>query len=349
VSWQHTILVGILLVDLFSAGRHINPSVSEDFLLESPEIVEKVRNEIGDGRLFRSRLFFPTTKLQNELLSYKPSFATLRVPSDDIIWKQRWELELLRGYLGAFYQFPLIFHDGLGLANTRFQTLKDIIYSLSWERRISLLSAGAVSLILTEEALSVPGLELLEQVRVFNSSLLYLYRNTATAKRVEFVSDWKFVTSDDEALHAMLSSDFDPRKFVVLQEKEKRLRQNFGPTDARRANPTPHDCRVPHILVRAESPHSASFSVSNDCAGYLVFSEPLYPGWTIELDGELTDILQANYAFSGIFLSPGTHRVKRYFSSNSSKLGMFISLFFCGILFLGSFGWRKFRGLKEQS
>ena len=175
--WQHAILVGILVVDLLSAGRHINPTASEDFLMDTPPVVENIRDEIGDGRLFRSGMFFKTTRLENKVLGYDPSFATLQVPSNDIIWKHRWELELLRGYLGAFYKFPLIFHDGLGLAQTRLQTLKDIIYSLPWERRIPLLSAGGVALILTEEPLTVPGIDVLTQVRAFNSSVIYLYKN----------------------------------------------------------------------------------------------------------------------------------------------------------------------------
>jgi hypothetical protein len=87
-----------------------------------------------------------------------------------------------------------------------------------------------------------------------------------------------------------------------------------------------------HIRKLTSHPYAASVTVSNQCDGYLVFSEPYYPGWRVYVDGKLTPILRANYAFSAIFLPTGEHEITRIYRPNSLLLGAFSSAVFCGLL-----------------
>ena len=52
--------------------------------------------------------------------------------------------------------------------------------------------------------------------------------------------------------------------------------------------------------------HSAKYSVSNSCDGFLVFSEPLYPGWRISVDGTTALTLKAKIRNNEINISDFT-------------------------------------------
>ena len=331
-SWQHMLLAALVALDLLIACRNINPITSEDFLTEEPEVVERIRSEIGDGRLFRSDLFFETKILDNKIMSYDPVLATLQTPSNDIIWKHRWELETLRGFLGVLYKFPLIYHDGFGLANERLQYLKRFLYTLPWEERLPLLSAGGVSMILTEEELSVEGLESAGMVQVFQSTLLHLYRNPGRAKPLELAVQWKFAESDDEALRMMLHPEYDPRVHVVLQmPKDAETEEQFGSEiDNLQA------CEgVPEITTLKAGRYAMEYSISSPCPGYAVFTETPFPGWNIMIDGDEVAVLQANFAFSAVFLEAGEHILRRRYRPKSLSFGGLISCMSC--LLLGGF------------
>ncbi len=320
--WQHWILAGILTVDLLIAGKPINPSAPQDFFSKEPELVQIIHNEIGDGRLFR-------TESSPE--------HTVSVPSKHVVWFYRWNLEIIDSYLAAFYRFPIIFHEDLdGLVQVHMVTLKSLIDSLTWEHRLPLLSAGGVTVILTEDNLSLPGVRHIADIANRSNIPFYLYRNETAAARVEFVTTWRFFPSDTEALKAMFNPTYDPRKYVVLQQPKTTVfdlhtkTPKLPTTDSNFSK-----CNGPlEIKKLTSNTHSAIFSVSNSCDGYLVFSEPFYPGWQVYVDEELAPIFQANYAFSAVFLRAGEHKVKRCYRPNSLLYGLLSSLVFCGLLCL---------------
>jgi hypothetical protein len=326
--WQHWILAGILVVDLLTAGNPINPSAPEDFFSEEPDLVQRVRREIGDGRLFR-------TKSSSEYTAF--------VPSDHVVWFYRRNLEILDSYMAAFYRFPVIFHEDFdGLVQIRFVTLKSHIDSLPWERRLPLLSAGGVTVILTEEDFSLSGVRRVADIPNRSNRPLYLYRNETAAARVEFVTSWEVVTSDTEALEALLKPNYDARNHVVLQKPESTLFDlHPGIPEIATVYSDSSECNGPlQIKEMNSNTHSAVFSVSNSCDGYLVFSEPFYPGWRVYVDGKSAPILRANLAFSAVFLPAGEHDVKRNYRPNSVLLGILSSVSFCLLLCLVMYkGW----------
>ena len=308
--WQHWILAGILAVDLLTAGRPINPSAPEEFFTEEPHLVQMIRHEIGDGRLFRTKVS-SFDKLRTN--SGQVSDYTVFAPSDDVVWFYRWNLEILDSYLASFYRFPIIFHgDVNGLAQIHLMKLKSLIDSLPWERRLPLLAAGGVTVILTEENLSLPGIHRVAEIPNRSDLPLYLYRNESAAARVEFVTNWEVISSDAEVVEAMLNPNYDPRKLVVLQKPEPAFFDLYSRVpEIPKIDSHFSECDgLIHIKKITSDTHSALFSVSNSYDGYLVFSEPFYPGWRVYVDGKLTSILRANLAFSAVFLSAGEHEVK---------------------------------------
>ena len=75
-----------------------------------------------------------------------------------------------------------------------------------------------------------------------------------------------------------------------------------------------------------------SYRASSNCDGYLVFSEPYYPGWRVKIDGKPQPLLRANYAFSAVLLEAGTHDVVRYYLPGTFLIGIVISALTFGIL-----------------
>jgi hypothetical protein len=313
-------LAGILAVDLLFAGKPINPSAPAEFFTDEPDSVQIIRREIGEGRLFRTK---------------SSSDYTVAAPSDNIVWFYRWNLEILDSYLAAFYRFPVIFHGDLDrLAQVHIVTLKNLIDSLEWERRLPLLSAGGVTVILTGDDLALPGVRRIASIPNRSTMPLSLYRNETATNRIEFVTSWNVIHSDAEVLEALLNPNYDPRQQVVLQIPESTLFDRFAVTpEIPAADSGSSECHQPvQIKERTSNTHSASFAVANRCDGFLVFSEPFYPGWRVYVDGELAPILQANYAFSAVFLKAGEHEIERRYRPNSLLYGVLSTVMFCGLL-----------------
>ncbi len=340
-AWQHWLLAGILILDLLVAGKRVNPYAPEEFFTSVPPVVQTIRQEIGSGRLFRTE---------------NPERIKIQqAPSNSIVWGDRWNLEMLGSYVAALYRIPVIFHvDFDRLGQVYVMNLKTLIDDLPWEKRIPLLSAGSVTLILTSENISTPGVELISEVPNRSNMLFRLYRNTSAANHIEFVTQWRIVQSDEEALATMLQPVYNPRLHVVLQETEtsdifpsfaRRHEQGESPIliDMQQAadiDITHDKCEKVRIDKEFNTLHSARFSVTNHCDGYLVFSEPYYSGWQITVDDKPASVMRANYAFSAVFLPAGEHKVERLYRPNSILFGASSSFIFCCLLGLMTYkGW----------
>ncbi len=327
--WQHWLLAVILIFDLLFAGRRLNPSTPKEFFTVPPEGVRLVRKNIGAGRLYRAE---------------KDPLYVLRAPSNDVLWSYRWHLEVLTAYLGAFYNIPVIYHIDVNTLGPQYiKTLRNLTALRPWEQKLPLLSAGGVTLILTSKRLSVPGIHRIAEIPNRSDLRFYLYRNQRAAERVEFVSKWKMAESDAAALDLMLSPTYDPGTFVVLQPPEPSLFEQIPESPEYAIEPESKQHCEPGKLTKIDSTmHSSHFSVENNCDGYLVFSEPYYPGWRVEIDGKPVPILRANYAFSAVFLPAGKHRAARFYCPNSLLLGVISSVVFCVFLSVHSvFTFRK--------
>ena len=71
--------------------------------------------------------------------------------------------------------------------------------------------------------------------------------------------------------------------------------------------------------------HTFTVDVENAAPGILVMSEPMYPGWRATVDGRPVPLLRANYAFRGVALESGRHRVELRFRSLPAEAGIVLS------------------------
>jgi hypothetical protein len=119
--------------------------------------------------------------------------------------------------------------------------------------------------------------------------------------------------TDEDFLNLLFDPNFDPQKQVILYDNNK---------------VKPIENATGTAVVRIEEKNDGYLSVSADFSkdGYLVLSQPAYPGWQVWVDGKQDKVLPANYAFSAIGLTAGQHQVILKFQPLDYQLGKKISL-----------------------
>jgi hypothetical protein len=138
-----------------------------------------------------------------------------------------------------------------------------------------------------------------------------VYRNETALPRA-FVVHRAVVAGDHaEAWERIHESGFDPATLVVLEGGQ--------PLDV----PTEGQATVQ--VVRYE-PDSLAIAVDSPAEGYLVLSDPFYPGWRALVDGKAAAILRADYAFRAVAVPAGTHQVTMTFQPRSWRVGLGVSV-----------------------
>jgi hypothetical protein len=85
------------------------------------------------------------------------------------------------------------------------------------------------------------------------------------------------------------------------------------------------DALAPPAEVSVETYRSDEvvFAVRENLSpGILVASETWYPGWRVEIDGREAPLLRTNFAFRGVFLEAGDHRVRFHYAPRSFRTGL---------------------------
>jgi hypothetical protein len=298
--WLSACVLLFLILDLFLSGLDLNPTAPKGLFAEPPPIVKLIRSQLGDQRLYRDEV---------------PQVYRLKAPSNEVVWQNVWDLQILNYYTAALYDIPLIFHKDLdAMAQQSEVELKNAMDSVPWERRLPLLSAGAVSLVLTDQAVVTPGLKLLARLLNASNIPFYLYRNETAVPRVTFLTHAVAADTHADALKRMLLPEFDPRSLVVLETQD----------------PVPDlsSCEGTKIEKAERGANSSFYIVDARCSGFLVFSEPYFSGWRASIDERNVPLFRANYLFSAIKLPAGKHRIERSYEPRSVWLGGSISLVF---------------------
>jgi hypothetical protein len=94
--------------------------------------------------------------------------------------------------------------------------------------------------------------------------------------------------------------------------------------------------RFEAATITAYQPNHVVIETDSDAPGYVVLTDPWYPGWTCTVDGQAATLHRANYAFRAVAVRAGTHRVRFDFAPVSYQRGRLIStVALAGILGLG--------------
>jgi uncharacterized membrane protein YfhO len=63
-----------------------------------------------------------------------------------------------------------------------------------------------------------------------------------------------------------------------------------------------------------------------DAPGLVLLTDTYYPGWKAYVDGERTELLEADYLFRGVAVPEGEHQIEFVYDPASFKIGVALSL-----------------------
>jgi hypothetical protein len=145
-----------------------------------------------------------------------------------------------------------------------------------------------------------------------------VYRNRSPLPRAFVVHHASVVPDHESAWTAIHQSAFDPATSVVLEAG-----QHLDAVET--SLPTAQ-------IVRYDANH-LEVGVDASAQGYLVLSDPYYPGWRAWVDGEPAAIQRANYAFRAVAVPPGSHQVVLRYQPLTWRIGLSVTIL-TGLLLL---------------
>jgi hypothetical protein len=143
-----------------------------------------------------------------------------------------------------------------------------------------------------------------------------IYRNDAALPEAIVVPQAQVVADPQARMELLLDPSFDPRVEVLLSQ---------APSPPRLPS-VPEGGQGGAASVSRTRPDQATIKVDVDRASYLVLADTYYPGWEATVDGQPTEILQANHAFRAVAVDAGRHNVVFEYDPLSFRLGAWITL-----------------------
>ena len=141
-----------------------------------------------------------------------------------------------------------------------------------------------------------------------------VYENGSAYPRAFVVPEAVLAADGQAALARLRDGPLDPRHQVVVESSPVSGLGPFPGTPAADARVVAEGSAV--LDVRADAPGG----------GFLVVTDPYYPGWRAFVNGVETPILRADYLFRAIVLPPGSHEVRFVFVPTSLQRGTMLSV-----------------------
>jgi len=288
--------IGLIVIDLyifsFFAGTFRGDRAPINETLKAPGAIEFLKK---DTSLHRVYCFIPKA-LQGRYSRYIPNYNMFFQVS----------------VVGAYS--PLVMNSynkllgDLGCVDDSLGRFEPSLDSLG--ESFNLLSMLNVKYILARKGMDDSRLEL-----VYTDEQINVYKNEESLPRAFFVSNYKIISDEKEALALLKSKDFHPQDLVVLDEEPTGL--DGGSTGA-------HGSAV--IEIKKYSPQKVILNVSTPSSGILVFTDLFYPGWKAFIDLDETKIMKANAALRAVVIPEGKHIIKFVYNPAPFNVGLKIGL-----------------------
>ncbi len=199
------------------------------------------------------------------------------------------------------------------------------LFWLSFENTVHLLAVQSIATG-TRKAFSPPGF--VER----RAGPVYFYYAQKLFPFVYAPSRFEVVPSDEERLALMGQKNFNPYVQSYFSETP--------PPEVPAVDlPQPDD--LTYQLSR-DDPDEQVFQVQRKESGWTVFSEVVYPGWKVWVDGKRAALLTANHVFRTVYIPSGNHEVRfSYEPVWWTPIRIGLGLWFLSVLALFWRPWRK--------
>ena len=154
---------------------------------------------------------------------------------------------------------------------------------------------------------------------------LRLAPNTTTLGRAWFVTAWDTLP-DSLALQRMQEPGFNPRSLAWLSGS------GLAP------KPAQDSTAAASIRLDKQDYNHSSWTVDAPQEGIVVFSQLWFPHWQASVDGKPAPLLRADYAFRGVKLEAGSHRVEFAYHSPWIATGLKVAALSLILLIALAFG-----------
>jgi len=141
-----------------------------------------------------------------------------------------------------------------------------------------------------------------------------IFENPGAYPRAFVVPEAVLAPDGPAAMARLREGPLDPRRQVVLEGAPA---GGIGPF----AGTAPADA-----VITAEGGSVLDIDAQAPGGGFLVLTDPYYPGWRAFIDGEETPILRADFLFRAVALPPGSHTVRFTFTPRALERGIMLSL-----------------------
>jgi hypothetical protein len=182
---------------------------------------------------------------------------------------------------------------------------------------LKLLSVNAVGNITSVRPIRQTGIREVAKLSAENSQTIYLYENTGAVPVVSVATDIVSANTVQEAADMLTSETFIPEKSV--------LRENAS---AYTVKPNPD------MLLQTTSIHDGAYDItvrSSPKRAVLVVAQTYFPGWKARIDGISVPVFPVNIRQTGVELPEGNHRIEVFYSPDSFKTGLLITVGFFAV------------------
>lgn len=157
-----------------------------------------------------------------------------------------------------------------------------------------------------------------------------LYRVKEALPRAYFAANWKPLGSGDRFLELLLSKkydEFDPAAVTYIEKSaSERLSARLPQLEPARAGAV--------IQSANYSDEDITLTVRTAGSSLLVLADTFYPGWSVTVDGQPSEILRANLMNRAVVVPSGTHVVQFQYAPISLVKGVVISALTAVLLLL---------------
>lgn len=209
------------------------------------------------------------------------------------------------------------YRDFLWTVGKHMDTTYDSFFSFNSLSNPVILNILNAKYVITNAPINVSGLSLLLKSNsyvgssVIPNKMFYLYKNNDVLPRAYLVPNAITVNDKKETLNALIT-DFDPKKYVILEKLPIGVKNNSS-------------LNFSSIAVTKRNVNELSLKVDLKDSGFLVLSEIYFPGWNAYDNGKKIEILKANYILRAMFLDKGQHNIALIYNPNSYQIGLTVS------------------------
>jgi len=281
-----TFISVILIIDLFSVHKNLNPFCESSFYQKYSPYIEPIKDDPDTFRVYIE----PETDM---------SSTKLTIFGNHIRWQS-----LLMPNLGVLSNLNQV--DGTTGLELRYQYIITEILEKSWIEKIRFLRLANVKYIVSLNDLS-KNPEIKDQIEKVNPIVFKIKDYLPRAWVVGQLKPIKNGTMDE-----LLEDSFDPA-YSAIAKGEILSKYDYS-SFAGLENISYERNNKIHIEVTTKTP------------GVLVLSESSYPGWRVFVDGKEKECLWLNLLFQGVEVEEASHQIDFIYHPKLFILFLSISL-----------------------